>query len=149
MSGTSSTVPAELRRLIAELTGPGGRPSSGGRDGEGVAVAVGADDSLAVARIRSTRPARRLARDLPGALPPTSAAALVLGELTDRHLAGSGARRHRLHDVLTTSPDTLPELLAALPEPSDGEADRLPPKSVCDTVAWLLEHAAPRTRLPR
>lgn len=149
MSGTSSTVPAELRRLIAELTGPGGSDGPDGRGGptgsggEGVAVAVGADDSLAVARIRSTRPARRLARDLPGALPPASAAAVLLGELTDRHLAGSGARWRRLHDVLTTSPDTLPELLAALPEPSDVEGDRLPPKSVCDTVALLLEHAAP------
>ncbi|MEU9997162.1 hypothetical protein [Streptomyces sp. NPDC050848] len=154
MSGTS-TVPAELRRLMAELTGPGGSGGPDGRDGsagsgdsagsagEGVAVAVGADDSPAVARIRSTRPARRLARDLPGALRPAGGAALLLGELTDCHLAGSGARWRRLHDVLTTSPDTLPELLAALPEPSDVEADRLPPKSVCDTMALLLEHAAP------
>ncbi|MCT4354004.1 hypothetical protein M5362_12775 [Streptomyces sp. Je 1-79] len=138
MSGTLTAAPAELRRLFVEWAGPVG-PAD-----EGAAVAAGAtDDSVAVARVRSTRPARRLAASLSHALPPTSAAAVLLSELTERHLAGSEARWRRLHDALTTSPDTLPELLAALPEPSEVAADRLPPTSVCDTMALLLEQARP------
>ncbi|MGW6566777.1 hypothetical protein [Streptomyces sp. NPDC054975] len=132
------TDPAELRRLIVALLGPGAPAGDG--------TAVGADrrdDSAAVAAVRSTRPARGLARALSRDLPPTSATAVLLSELTVRHLAGSGERWRRLHDALATAPGTLPELLAALPVPSDAEADRLPPKSVCDTLALLLEHAAP------
>ncbi|MFE7809393.1 hypothetical protein ACFU51_32945 [Streptomyces sp. NPDC057430] len=126
MSG-ASTAPAELRRLIDALIGPGGT----------------AQEGAAVAAVRSARPARALARALARELPPTSAAAVLLSELTARHLAGSGARWRRLHDALTTAQGTLPELLAALPVPTGAEADRLPPRSVCDTLALLLERAAP------
>ncbi|MFF9912697.1 hypothetical protein [Streptomyces sp. NPDC013457] len=137
MSG-ASTAPAELRRLMDALTGPGG-PS---RDGAAV-VTDRRDDQAAVAVIRSARPARGLARALSRDLPPGGAAAALLRELTDRHLAGSGTRWRRLHDALTTAPDALPELLAELPVPSASEADRLPPKSVCATMELLLERAAP------
>ncbi|MFD0146448.1 MULTISPECIES: hypothetical protein [unclassified Streptomyces] len=137
MSG-APTAPAELRRLIDALIGPGS-PS-----GDGAAVvAERSDGGTAVGTVRSTRPARGLARALRRDLPPAGAAAVLLGELADRHLAGSGPRWRRLHDALTTAPGTLPELLAELPVPSEAEADRLPPKSVCDTLDLLLERAAP------
>ncbi|WP_329114369.1 hypothetical protein [Streptomyces sp. NBC_01353] len=131
----TSTRPAGLRRPIVELLGRG-------LPGEDKVVPGEHDEGLAVALVRSTRPARTLARHLVGTLPPASDAAVLLRELTERHLAGSPARWRRLHDALATSPRTLPELLADLPEQAEG-ADRLPPKSVCDTLALLLEQAAP------
>ncbi|MEU9861553.1 hypothetical protein AB0D99_11795 [Streptomyces sp. NPDC047971] len=130
MSRTSAS-PAGLRRLIVELTDdarPGEDPSVPGEPGGRHAVTL----------VRSTRPARTLTRHLVGTPPPASEAALLLAALIERHLAGAPKRWRRLHDALGTSPHTLPELLADLPEPREG-ADRLPPRSVPDTLALLLE----------
>ncbi|GGW39399.1 hypothetical protein [Streptomyces xantholiticus] len=99
------------------------------------------DDSLTAELVRSARPARTLARLLHGIPRPGSATASLLSELTQRHLGGAPARWRGLHDALATSRETLPDLLAACPEPADGGA-LLPPKSVCDTLALLLEQAA-------
>ncbi|MER6612010.1 hypothetical protein [Streptomyces xantholiticus] len=99
------------------------------------------DDSLTAELVRSARPARSLARLLHGTPRPGSATASLLSELTQRHLGGDPARWRGLHDALAASRETLPDLLAARPQPA-GAGALLPPKSVCDTLALLMEQAA-------
>ncbi|MFE7951241.1 hypothetical protein [Streptomyces sp. NPDC057426] len=141
MSG-ASTAPAELRRLIDALIGPGGTAQEGA-----AVVAERNDDRAAVAAVRSARPARALARALARELPPTSAAAVLLSELTARHLAGSGARWRRLHDALTTAQGTLPELLAALPVPTGPKrTGSRPGRSV---TPWRCSWSGQRPRIRR
>jgi hypothetical protein len=98
------------------------------------------DDRLEGELVRRVRPARTLAGHLSGTLPQGGAAAASLAELARRHLGDAPERWRGLHDALATSRETLPELLAARPAPVRGGTP-LPPKSVCDTLALLLEHA--------
>jgi hypothetical protein len=70
MSRTSRS-PAGLLRLITELT-------DDGRPDEDAAVPVEPGGGLAVALVRTTRPARTLARHLAGTFPPTSEASVLL-----------------------------------------------------------------------
>jgi hypothetical protein len=97
------------------------------------------DDGLQGELVRRARPARTLARHFSGTLPQGGTAA-ALAALTRRHLGDVPERWRGLHDALATSRETLPELLAARPAPVRGGTP-LPPKSVCDTLALLLEHA--------
>ncbi|MCP9985909.1 hypothetical protein LUX01_03505 [Streptomyces sudanensis] len=96
------------------------------------------DDALAAVLVRCARPARALAAHLGGERPGERTAA-VLRALTRRHLGGDPARWRGLHDALATARAPLPELLAARPEPAGGPPS-LPPKSVPETLALLLEH---------
>ncbi|MFJ8696283.1 hypothetical protein ACIRED_25710, partial [Streptomyces roseolilacinus] len=163
---------AEVRRALVDLVGrsapgeePAGAPPRPPAPGEaaaalraalaspragGLAKLVDAaraagepDDALAAELVRRGRPARAVAGYLDGHAPdPGGATAALLHELTERHLGGAPERWRGLHDALAAARGTLPELLAARPAPGDGDT-LLPPKSVGDTLALLLEHTAP------
>ncbi|WP_166028313.1 hypothetical protein [Streptomyces chilikensis] len=101
------------------------------------------DDALAAEVLRRGRPARAFAGFLDGVPPdPEGEVAAELRELADRHLKGDRERWRGLHDALGTARETLPDLVAARPAPAGGTPP-LPPGSVADTLALLLEHTAP------
>ncbi|OEJ97559.1 hypothetical protein [Streptomyces thermolilacinus] len=129
---------AELRAALAAPKAPGL-----GRLVEAARQAGELDDALVAELLRRGRPARAFAGFL-GGVPsrPGSPVARALGELTGRHLGGDPRRWRGLHDALGTARAALPDLLAARPVPADGTPP-LPPRSVTDTLALLLEHAAP------
>ncbi|MFF6787613.1 hypothetical protein ACFY9C_00880 [Streptomyces filamentosus] len=96
--------------------------------------------------VERARPARSVAAGVAAAGGPDAETAALLRELVERHLGGDTARWRALHDALTGHRGTLPELLAAPPQPpAPGDALRPPaPRSVHRTLGLLLAHARPR-----
>ncbi|MFD4140145.1 hypothetical protein ACFWSO_14390, partial [Streptomyces sp. NPDC058572] len=144
-AGPGAPGPADddaVAALRAALAGP--RVSGLARPVAAVRTAGRLDDGLTLELVDRARPARAL----PALIGPAGAATSGertserLRELTRRHLGKDTERWRGVHDALAAHRGTLPELLAAVPEPGSGPAP-LPPRSVPATLALLLEHTAP------
>ncbi|WOI60738.1 hypothetical protein [Streptomyces fradiae] len=134
--GRSGGPAAALRAALAAS-----RASGLGSLAEAARAAGEWDDTLAAALVRGARPARSLAGLLGGRPRPDGEAAAELRGPVGRYLGGDPARWAGLHDALATARAALPDLLAARPAPADGPG-LLPPGSVLETLALLLEHTA-------
>ncbi|MFD0266380.1 hypothetical protein ACFVGY_07275 [Streptomyces sp. NPDC127106] len=98
--------------------------------------------------LEETRPARTAAAAVAAAGGPEGDTARRLAALVRDHLGGSAERWLGVHDALAAHRGTLPELLAAAPQPVPSAAApggiRPPaPRSALATLALLLEHAPP------
>ncbi|WP_372347656.1 hypothetical protein [Streptomyces sp. KL116D] len=143
MTETQVGAAGRLLRGILDRAGGGGPGSV--RDAAGAQVPDG--ESAARLAVLRTRPARGVAAKVAAAGGVDRAAALLLRELTGRHLGGDPARWRGLYDALAERREGLPELLALDPEPErqgQGQEVRRPaPRSVHTTLGLLLQHAEP------
>ncbi|MEW1862374.1 hypothetical protein AB0399_18700 [Streptomyces sp. NPDC088194] len=138
MTGTKSGAGAHVvRELIALTMGAGAGGGTGAARGGGPAAALAA-----------ARPARTAAARITAAGGVDEQVAGGLRALVAERLGGSAARWLRVHDALAEYPGSVPELLAdeappVPPAPSGGALRAPAPRSVHDTFALLIEHAAP------
>ncbi|WP_158718737.1 hypothetical protein [Streptomyces griseus] len=131
----TKTQAGAAERLLREMAATGGHAEAGGAPRDDVRRVV-----------ERTRPARSVAAGVAAAGGPDAETAALLRELAGRHLGGDTARWRALQDALAGHRGTLPDLLAAPPEPpAPGDALRPPaPRSVHRTLGLLLAHARPR-----
>ncbi|MFI6878201.1 hypothetical protein ACIBL6_32645 [Streptomyces sp. NPDC050400] len=141
MTETQVGAAGRLLRGILDPAGDGGPGSA--RDTADAQVPDG--ESAARHAVLRTRPARGVAAKVAAVGGVDRAAALLLRELTGRHLGGDPARWRGLYDALAERREGLPELLALDPAPErQGQELRRPaPRSVHTTLGLLLQHAEP------
>ncbi|WP_437052276.1 hypothetical protein [Streptomyces sp. enrichment culture] len=135
----TKTLVGAAERLLREMV------IRAGRDTEGAGPRGGG----ALQAVQGARPARSVAARVAAAGGADDEAATYLRELTGCHLGADAARWCWLYDALAEHRGSLPELLAAPPEPAGPAASggtlRAPaPRSVHDTLGLLLEHTEPR-----
>ncbi|MFF2775544.1 hypothetical protein ACFVU3_11595 [Streptomyces sp. NPDC058052] len=132
----TDTQAGAAERLLREVIGAGRTEAD----------AAGPPRDTALRAVLRSRPARSVAAEVEAAGGADAEAAVLLRELTRRHLAADTDRWRALHDALVTHRGALPELLTvppAPPVPDDGL--RTPaPRSVHRTLGLLLAHAEPR-----
>ncbi|MFJ9641845.1 hypothetical protein [Streptomyces sp. NPDC101206] len=103
--------------------------------------------SGAARAVEDTRPARTAAAAVAAAGGADESTARLLGALVRDHLGGTAERWLGVHDALAAHRGTLPQLLAAAPQPvppaRPGGIRPPAPRSAHATLALLLEHTPP------